>query len=111
MRIVIVFLSKIQILGFYPQYVFSTLALLGQTILCGVQTSASQGFSRNPGFSPLGIPGGSVGKESACNVGDLGSISGREKGTTKHSSILAWRIPWTDSPWSCKESDTTEHCP
>ena len=74
MMIVIVFLSKIQILGFYPQYVFSTLALLGQTILCGVQTSASQGFSRNPGFSPLGIPGGSVGKESACNVGDLGSI-------------------------------------
>ena len=24
----------------------------------------------------LGFPGGSVGKESACNVGDLGSISG-----------------------------------
>ena len=30
----------------------------------------------------LGIPGGSVGKESACNVGDLGSIpgSGRSPG-------------------------------
>ena len=32
-----------------------------------------------------------------------------------HSSILAWRIPWTEepgglySPWGCKESDTTEH--
>ena len=33
-----------------------------------------------------------------------------------HSSILAWRIPWTwwatYSPWGCKESDmtgTTEH--
>ena len=30
-----------------------------------------------------------------------------------HSSILAWRIPWTEepggySPWGCKESDTTE---
>ena len=30
-----------------------------------------------------------------------------------HSSILAWRIPWTEkpgrySPWSRKESDTTE---
>ena len=24
----------------------------------------------------LGFPGGSAGKESACNVGDLGSISG-----------------------------------
>jgi len=29
-----------------------------------------------------------------------------EKAT--HSSILAWRIPWTDSPRGCKESDTTE---
>jgi len=40
-----------------------------------------------------------AGKESACNAGDLGSIHGlgrspgEEKGT--HSSILAWRIPWT----------------
>ena len=30
-----------------------------------------------------------------------------------HSSILAWEIPWTEepdgySPWSHKESDTTE---
>ena len=31
-----------------------------------------------------------------------------------HSSVLAWRIPWTEetgglySPWSCKESDMTE---
>ena len=27
---------------------------------------------------------------------------------TVHSSIPAWRIPWT-SPWGCKESDMTEH--
>ena len=25
---------------------------------------------------PLGFPGGSAGKESSCNVGDLGSLSG-----------------------------------
>ena len=32
-----------------------------------------------------------------------------EKGTTTHSSILAWRIPWTEEPGrSHKESDTTE---
>ena len=36
-----------------------------------------------------------------------------EKGTATHSSILAWRIPWTEepggySPWGHKESDTTE---
>ena len=87
----------------------------------------------------LGFPGSSVGKESACNAGDPGSISelGRspgegvgyplqyswaslvtqlvnnlpvmketwvqvrawedplEKVTATHSSILAWRIPWT----------------
>ena len=23
-----------------------------------------------------------------------------------HSSILAWRIPWTEEPWGRKESDT-----
>ena len=101
-------------------------------------------------LSPFAFPGGSVGKESACNAGDPGSIpgSGRspgegkgsplqysglensvdcvvygvalgaqlvenppavretwapslgwedplEKGKAPHSSILAWRIPWT----------------
>ena len=46
------------------------------------------------------FPCGSAGKESTCNVGDLGSISGLgrflEKGTATLSSILAWRIPWTE---------------
>ena len=41
---------------------------------------------------PIGFPGESDGKESACNEGDLGSIpeSGRslEKGMAPHSSIL-----------------------
>ena len=37
-----------------------------------------------------------------------------EKGMATHPTILAWRIPWTEelggySPWSHKESDTTEH--
>ena len=45
---------------------------------------------------------GSNGKESACNMSDLGSIprSGRslEKETTNYSSIQAWRIPRTDEP-------------
>ena len=42
---------------------------------------------------------GSAGKESACNVGDLGRSLGwedpLEKEKATHSSILAWRIPWT----------------
>ena len=87
----------------------------------------------------VGVPNSSIGKESACNAGDPGSIpeSGRsagegigyplqyswaslvaqlvknlptmqeawvrslgwedplEKGKATHSSMLAWRIPWT----------------
>ena len=37
-----------------------------------------------------------------------------EKGMATHTSILAWRIPWTEepgrvyNPWGCKELDTTE---
>ena len=31
-----------------------------------------------------------------------------EKAKLTHSSILAWRIPWTVSPRVIKESDTTE---
>ena len=50
----------------------------------------------------LSFPGGSVGKESACHVGDLGSILGwkdhLEKGTATHSGILAWRIPRREEP-------------
>ena len=51
---------------------------------------------------PMGFPGGSDGKESTCNAGDLGSIpgSGRSlaEGNGIHSSILAWRIPWAEKP-------------
>ena len=45
----------------------------------------------------MGFPGSLAGKESACNMGDLGLIPvlGRslEEGMTTHSCILAWRIP------------------
>ena len=90
----------------------------------------------------LSFPDGSIGKESACHAGDLGSIPGLrrspaegigyplqyswaslvaqtlknppatqetwvrslgwedllEEGMATHSSILAWRIPWTEEP-------------
>ena len=47
----------------------------------------------------IGIPGGSDGKESACNVGDLGFDSWVEKiPWRRESSILAWRIPQTVEP-------------
>ena len=71
----------------------------------------------------MGFPGGSDGKESACDVGDPGSNAGSgrspgredplEKEVATHSNILAWRIPWTEEPGGYssqghKESDTTE---
>ena len=65
----------------------------------------------------MGFPGGSVGKGSPRNTGHTDSILGREdppeKEMATHSSILAWRIPWTEepdgySPWGHKEPDTTE---
>ena len=51
----------------------------------------------------LGFPGGSEGKASACNAGDLGSIPGSvedplEKEMAAHSSTLAWKTPWTEKP-------------
>ena len=66
---------------------------------------------------PLGFPGGSDGKESACNMGDLGSILGLKR---PH-----WRRKWLPTPvflprefhgqrrlvgyrpWGLKELDTT----
>ena len=65
-----------------------------------------------------GFPGSSNGKESACNVGDLGSIPGLGRspgegnGNPLQYSCLgnlmdrgAW---WGYSPWGCKELDMTE---
>ena len=43
----------------------------------------------------------------------LGREDPIEKGMVTHSSILAWRIPWTEEPgrlqsMGCKELDSTE---
>ena len=39
---------------------------------------------------------------NAGDISDVGSISGLgrslEKGMATHSSILAWRIPWSEEP-------------
>ena len=59
----------------------------------------------------LGFPGGSVGKESACNVGDLVRSLGwddPQKGKATHSSILAGEFHGRYSPRGCKELDKTE---
>ena len=80
----------------------------------GLISLLSKGLSRVPRFKiincmalcllycavlHLDFPGGSDGKAFVYNVGDLGSIPGLgrslEKRKATHSSILAWRIPWT----------------
>ena len=54
----------------------------------------------------MGFSGGSEGKESACNVGAVGSIPGLGRssgeGNGYHYSILSWRIPWTEEPGRLK---------
>jgi len=53
-------------------------------------------------LSKVGFPGGSDCKELSADTGDPGSILGSERSLEKematHSSILAWRIPWTEEP-------------
>ena len=55
---------------------------------------------------------------NAGDSGNVGSVPGSGRslgvGSGNHSSILAWKTPWTEepggcSPWSCKELDMTEH--
>ena len=47
----------------------------------------------------LGFPGGSNGKESARNVGDLGSEDPLEEGMATQSSFLPWRTPTDREAW------------
>ena len=79
--------------------------------------------NKSPKFKTIqisirGFPGGSDSKESACNVGDPGSIHGlgRSPGEGKSNPTpVSWpgefhghRRPVGYSPWGPKGSDTTE---
>ena len=64
-----------------------------------------------------GFPGGASGKEPACqcrlDVTDVGWEDPLEEGMATHTSILAWRIPWSEEPGrlqfiGCTELDMTE---
>ena len=68
------------------------------------------------GILHWGFPHTSVNKDSACSTGDpvrfLGQEDPMETEMTTHSSILAWRIPWTEEPgglqsMGSQESDMT----
>ena len=73
----------------------------------------------------MGFLGGASGKkkkkknfpakagDGEMQVRSLGQDNPLEESMATHSSILAWRIPWTEepggySPWGRKELDTTE---
>ena len=66
----------------------------------------------NPGqvYTPVGFLGGSDGKESACDEGDLalGWDDPLEEGMATHSSILAWRIPMDRGAWQDTVHGTAE---
>ena len=81
-----------------------TIKLLGENIdgtLFDSLTNCSKIFS-DQSLIAMGFPGGSDGKESACNAANPGLIPelGRslEKGKAIHSSSFSWRIPWTEEP-------------
>ena len=66
----------------------------------------------------LGFPAGSDGKESVCNVGDLGSTPGLGKSCGGgHGNLLQYSCLENSHgqrslagccPWGCKKSDMTE---
>ena len=102
---------------------------------CPSQWATELGFEEEPGsYSsskeqkthtavglPKGFPGGAVVKNLPANAGDaghLGLIPGTgtslEEGMATHSSVPAWRIPWTEEPdglWSMgsQRVSTAEH--
>ena len=62
----------------------------------------------------MGLPWWLSDKESPARTGDAHSTPGGEdpleEEMATHSSILAWKIPWTEEPggsWGRKGSDTT----
>ena len=61
----------------------------------------------------LGFPGSSAAKESAWNVGDLGSVPGLgrplEEGMATHFSILAWRICMERGAWQTAVHGVTKN--
>ena len=92
---------------------------LSEPPTCPSQWATELGFEGEPGsYSssteqknlaavglPEGFPGGTVVKNLPANAGDaghlgliLGSGTSMEEGMATHSSVLAWRIPWTEEP-------------
>ena len=98
----------------YPEVQIASLSTVIRTFLANPLLKRYLVIRKAKGF-----PGGSAVKNLPVNAGDVSSIPGLgrpplEEGMANHSSILAWRIPWTEvsgrgySPWGHKELDTTK---
>ena len=70
-------------------------------------------------YADVGFPGGTSGKNPLCQfrryemwIWSLGWEEPLEEGMATHSSILAWRNPWTEKPGGLQsialQSDRTE---
>ena len=64
----------------------------------------------------MDFPDGSVVKEHACDAGDteiqvpsLGQEDSLERGMAIYSSVLAWKIPWTEEPGGLDTTEVAEH--
>ena len=76
----------------YLQCTFSFFGYAGSSLLQGLFSSYGE-----PSYS-MGFSDNSVGKESPCRAGDLDWEDSLEKEMATHSSILAWKISWTEEP-------------
>ena len=65
----------------------------------------------------MGFPGGAGGKEPACQCRRckkwgfdpwVGKIP-LEEGMATHSSILVWKIPWTEEAWRALVYSVAKH--
>ena len=59
-----------------------------------------------------GLPRWLSGKESSCQAGVAGSITGSGKSLEKematHDSVLAWEIPWIEEPGGLQSMGSQE---
>ena len=59
----------------------------------------------------IGFPGGSVDQSRRCSFDPLDQEDLLEEEMITHSSILAWKMPWTEEPGSsqCMGSHRVRH--
>ena len=86
----------------HPPSTFKLCKKMVRRVWHWIQSEFDVRILRTQNLWVLSSPCGSDGRESACNaetwVWSLGREDPLEEGMTAHSSILAWRMPWTEEP-------------